>query len=122
MPDKKILLVDDDEDMLMLTSRWLTKAGYDVKCALSGQEALQMIGGGSFDLVLMDLSMPGMDGIETLRAIRSAEDTAAVPVMFLTGMDDDTAQADAGALNPAGYISKSGGKQKILDTLADYFA
>lgn len=121
MPEKKILLVDDDEDMLMMTGRWLKKAGYDVKSASSGREAIECIKEDIPDLVLLDFSMPDMDGIATLSAIRSTDGISGTPVIFLTGMEEDETSAAAKELNPQGFISKSKGKQTILSALSDFF-
>ena len=62
----KILIVDDDQDMIMITERWFTKAGYEVSRAASGQEAVDILKKEDFDLVLLDYSMPDMDGKDTL--------------------------------------------------------
>ena len=69
----RILLIDDDSDMLTLTARWLEKAGYEVIKAASGSEALSSLETESYDLILLDYAMPGMDGPAVLRAIREKE-------------------------------------------------
>ena len=121
MPEKKILLVDDDEDMLMMTGRWLAKAGYNVVSVSSGKSALGKIMEDKPDLVLLDFSMPEMDGVETLSEIRNTEDINDVPVIFLTGMEADETINSAKEYNPQGFISKSCGKKTILDTLSAFF-
>lgn len=121
MSDKKILLVDDDEDMLMLTGRWLKKAGYEVICASSGADAIAYLKDENKDLMLLDFSMPGMDGIATLREIRNTPEISATPVIFLTGMEEEETKNAAKDLNPAGFISKSAGKQTILSALSEFF-
>ena len=59
---ERILLVDDDEDMMMLTSRWLSKEGYDVTMKTSGKAALSFLDENEVDLVILDYAMPEMDG------------------------------------------------------------
>lgn len=120
MSEKKILLVDDDEDMLALSGRWLKKAGYEVTGASSGREAIDLIKQGSYDLVLMDYSMPDMDGIATVKEIRDTPDISKTPVFFLTGMEEE-ANADMQALDPVGIISKADGRKAVIGALEGYF-
>ena len=75
-----ILLIDDDEDMLAMTGRWLEKAGYTVTKAQSGKEALEMLAVENPDLILLDYAMPGMNGPQVLRQIRSRSDCSNVKV------------------------------------------
>ena len=120
MSEKKILLVDDDEDMLALSGRWLKKAGYEVTGASSGREAIDLIKQGDYDLVLMDYSMPDMDGIATVKEIRDTPDISRTPVFFLTGMEEE-ANADMQALDPVGIISKADGRKAVIGALEGYF-
>lgn len=120
MNDKKILLVDDDTDMLMMTERWLIKDGYTVITASSGADAVSILKNEKPDLILLDYSMPGMDGPDTLREIRNNPDTKELNVFFLTGMEEPDAVKLAGELNIQGYIQKSAGKKAILSALSDF--
>ncbi|HLV20272.1 MAG TPA: EAL domain-containing protein [Polyangiaceae bacterium] len=78
-----VLLVDDDPTLLRSVERVLRKRGYEVSTACNGQEAVQQVIGGAFDVVLSDIAMPNMDGIQLLRAIR--EHDLHVPVVLITG-------------------------------------
>lgn len=78
-----ILLAEDDETMRLYLSRSLEKAGYDVVAVSHGVEALPHLENGKFDLLLTDIVMPGMDGIELAR--RATAMHAELPVMFITG-------------------------------------
>ena len=108
----KILIVDDDLDMIMITERWLTKAGYEVSRAASGQEAVDILKKEDFDLVLLDYSMPDMDGKDTLIAIR--KDNEDVKVLFRTGIDDVDIEEVVHDYHANGYVSKSEGKPKLM--------
>jgi signal transduction histidine kinase len=72
MPDERILVVEDEPDVLELCTRILSREGYDVKGAMSGLEAVKMAKEEKFDLLLTDIVMPGMDGLETARAIKES--------------------------------------------------
>lgn len=112
---KHILLVDDDEDMMRLTERWLTKADYTVSTATSGQGALDLLmrDGARPDLILLDYAMPEMDGPETLKAIRAQEGLREIPVLFRTGKEDEDALQLMESLH-AGIVSKADGKPGLL--------
>lgn len=91
----KILLVEDDEDSYdMLTDR-LEHKGYEVALATTGEEALDMVGAEDYDLILMDIRLPGFDGYEATGRIRERSDGAAVPVIALTAhaLDEDREKA-----------------------------
>jgi DNA-binding response OmpR family regulator len=80
---KRILVVDDEEDILGLLSELLQRWGFEADTVTNGREALERFRGRDFDLVLTDLKMPDMDGLELLRRIR--EENPRVPVLMLTG-------------------------------------
>ena len=81
-----VLLVEDNESNLVVARAYLERAGLDVAIAMDGEEALQALADGAFDLVLMDCQMPGMDGFEATRRLREQEAArgAHVPVVALT--------------------------------------
>jgi CheY-like chemotaxis protein/phosphoribosyl 1,2-cyclic phosphodiesterase len=86
----RILVVDDDPDLRTLANLALSREGHTVVEASSGQEALALIDAGMPDLVLLDLLMPRQGGLEVLKILRSKPATATLPVVVLTGMDDET--------------------------------
>jgi CheY-like chemotaxis protein/phosphoribosyl 1,2-cyclic phosphodiesterase len=86
----RILVVDDEPDLRTLANLALSQAGHVVVEASSGQEALALIDADMPDLVLLDLVMPKQGGLEVLRILRSKPATAALPVIVLTGMDDES--------------------------------
>ncbi len=83
--DARVLFVEDNETNRLVTSRYLEKTGYAFDCATTGEEAVQKALSGSFSIILMDISMPGMDGFEATRQIRALGGWAAqVPIIALT--------------------------------------
>lgn len=91
----KILLVEDNEMNRDMLSRRLTRKGFDVIVAADGLEGLSLAAGERPDLILMDMSLPGMDGWEATRQIKAAPETNHIPVIALTAhaMSDDREKA-----------------------------
>ncbi len=106
MSKQKILLVDDEKDILELIGFNLEKEGYEVYTALNGRKALEVARQTSPDLILLDVMMPEMDGMETCRELREDPQFKNVLIAFLTARNEDYSQIagfDAGADD---YISK----------------
>ncbi|HZA53557.1 MAG TPA: response regulator [Candidatus Udaeobacter sp.] len=80
---EKILIVEDDYLSLKNLRRFLSEEGYQVDCAGNGYEALELLTKNSFDLVLSDISMPGIDGYELLSHVRAS--FPSIPVILMTG-------------------------------------
>lgn len=100
MAKKKILAVDDDATALGALRQILVQKGYDVSTAPNGHDALRTLAGGHFDLVILDVSMPGLTGYEVCRKIREDPKTQDLPVIFLTAkgmLVDMTEGEDAGS-------------------------
>ncbi|WP_338865804.1 sigma-54 dependent transcriptional regulator [Myxococcus stipitatus] len=111
-----VLVVDDEESVRTFLSELLGGAGYQVRCASSGAQALEMLAGGSFDAVLLDVVMPEMSGLEVLRRYRGQGGTAPVVVLSgLTGADDAVRAMKMGASD---YLSKPLGNDDLQDALA----
>jgi len=95
----KILLVEDNEMNRDMLSRRLTRKGYDVAIAVDGREGVDTAKAGTYDLILMDMSLPEIDGWEATRLLREAAETRSVPIIALTAhaMSGDRERAlDAG--------------------------
>ncbi len=88
MPNAKLLAVDDDPMNRDMLSRRLEKLGYEVTDAATGREALQKLKDGNFDLVLLDILMPDLDGFQTLEFMKADPRLRHVPVIMLTALDD----------------------------------
>ena len=109
-----ILVVDDDTANLRMASHILTAEGMRVSCLKSGEDALRFLQENRPDLILLDIHMPGMDGFETIAAVRDNEKTADIPVIFLTADDDsetETQGLKAGAMD---FIKKPFVPQVLL--------
>lgn len=101
--EKCILVVDDDMMNLKRTKLILEKQ-YDLVLAKSGEEALDKLKEGAIDLILLDIEMPGMSGIETFK--RMKEDNVEVPVIFLTASGDEDDVVAAISLGAVNYLKK----------------
>ncbi len=103
---KKILVVDDHEDNVEVLRARLESRGYDVEGAMSGQEALDKVSGWCPDLVLLDVMMPDMDGLEVVKRLKANPDLPFIPVIMQTALDSTermVAGLDAGADD---YVTK----------------
>ncbi len=97
-----ILVVDDDASNLKMASRILSAEQMRVSCLKSGEDAIKFLQENRPDLILLDIHMPGMDGFETIAAIRENKTTADIPVIFLTADDDSDTETKgliAGAMD-----------------------
>lgn len=106
MTNEKILLVDDEQDILTFISYNLKKEGFEVLTALSGKEAIQIAQKEKPDLIVIDVMMPEMDGIETCQELRAIDELKDTLITFLSARSEDYSQVagfDAGADD---YISK----------------
>lgn len=116
MPRKKILLVDDAETILMM-ERMILGRDYDLIIAKDGQEAVGKARVERPDLILLDIVMPVMNGIEACRMIRSHESTSAVPVIMVTtrGSEDIVKSAFESGCNE--YVTKPINKIELLNKI-----
>ncbi|MCR5784965.1 MAG: DNA-binding response regulator [Eubacterium sp.] len=107
MAESRILCVDDDINMLNIEEDMLISAGYEVSLAKSGKQAIEYIKKGiSFQLVLLDVDMPEMDGYETFKAIKEIEGGQNVPIIFLTGLDGPDFEIKGLEYGAVDYITK----------------
>lgn len=103
----KILLIEDDEYLRNLYTDILTGEGYEVETAEDGEKGLRKIQQGGWNLILLDIILPGMNGLEIMRQVK--EQPAVVkngPVVFITNLYEDTQRKDALTLGSA-YLVKS---------------
>jgi two-component system, sensor histidine kinase and response regulator len=114
IPAYKILIVDDVPKNIQLVANFLTKAGYQINFAVDGQHAIEHSLKEKFDLILLDIMMPGMDGFEVCSKLKANPETAEIPIIFLTAKTDDASIAkgfDAGGVD---YITKPFNPTELL--------
>ncbi len=102
----RLLIVDDISDNRTILTRRFQRRGFDVVEAECGLTAIELIDKESFDLVLLDVMMPGMDGIETLKRIRSGNSASELPVIMVTAKSESTNIVDALELGANDYVTK----------------
>jgi PleD family two-component response regulator len=100
------MVVDDDFFSRSSLARFLEKHGYKVCEAEDGARALALLNSCSADLILLDMDMPVMDGIETCKRIRLLAELADVPILMITGIDDDVSIDQAFAVGASDYLTK----------------
>jgi CheY-like chemotaxis protein len=105
-PPATILVVDDLPANRDLMVRRLERSGFKVLSAASGPEALDLVGRGSVDMVLLDIMMPGMTGLDVLRTLRATRSQAALPVLMVTARTDSDDVVQALSLGANDYITK----------------
>jgi len=110
---KKILVVDDEENIRQLYKEELTEDGYDVYLAPSGEEAIRMVDEVQPDLVTLDVHMPGMDGIEVLRALK--EYRRDLPMIMCTAYPEY--KHNFGVWASEAYVVKSSDLKELKDTI-----
>ncbi len=107
----RVLICDDEKDIRRALSIYLTGEGYEVVEAASGQEALSSLSSSHFDLVLMDIMMPGLDGIETTIQLRRFSN---VPIIFLTAKSEDMDKVLGLNIGADDYITKPFNPMELL--------
>lgn len=117
-PNKpKILVVDDENDILLIV-RTSLKDDYEVSTASSGADALAHIEDETPDLIILDMMMPEMDGIEVLEKVRANASTATTPVIFLTGVSERSKIREALDKGTQYYIVKPFKQQDLMNKVA----
>ncbi|HSU68296.1 MAG TPA: response regulator [Tepidisphaeraceae bacterium] len=111
----KVLVVEDHRDTNDMLCRLLTREGYDTVSAYSGEAALELIGAERPELVILDNMMPGMNGIEALRAIRETPDVARTPVIMYSAVADPAFREHAMQRGANAYFVK--GSMQFSDLL-----
>jgi two-component system response regulator ChvI len=110
----KIALVDDDRNILTSVGMALETEGYTVTTFTDGQDALNAIGAGGVDLVVLDVKMPRMDGMEVLRRLRQVSE---IPVIFLTSKDEEIDEVLGLKLGADDYIRKPFSQRLLIERI-----
>lgn len=109
-----VLVVDDNPHNLGVISECLDTASFEVLIAKSGESALEKIAYATPDIILLDIMMPGIDGFETCRQLKSNPDTANIPIIFMTALTDTESKVKAFQLGAADYITKPFQEAEII--------
>ncbi|MBN8579425.1 MAG: response regulator [Anaerolineae bacterium] len=117
MSKTRILVVDDEPNNQRILNYTLNKAGYETLTAGTGEAALDLLHEKSADLAILDVAMPGMDGITLLQHIRTMQKYENLPVIILTGSGDDTERIRAEEAGVQGFLTKPASSKMILETV-----
>ncbi len=119
---KTILVVDDSATVRKLISSKLEKCGHHVLCAVDGVEAMEMIADVTPDLVLLDITMPRMDGYQVCKEIRSRATTKDIPVVMISGRDGFFDKVRGRMAGSTDHITKPFGPETLMKTLETYLS
>lgn len=114
---KNILIVDDSESIREVVSFTLENEGYNVLVGVDGKDALKYLDGSTIDLIITDLHMPEMDGIELIREVRAMEAYQRIPILFLTTESQAAKKMEAKEAGATGWIIKPFVPAKLLAAL-----
>src|ERR1044072_6273495 len=103
---KKILIVEDEHDILQLVKLYVEKEGFRTVSAMTGTEALRQVKQEKPDLIVLDLMLPEIDGLEVCKRLRSAQETAMLPIIMLTAKAEETDQVIGLELGADYYVTK----------------
>jgi len=115
---KKILTVDDSASIRQMVSFTLKQAGYEVVEAEDGQDGLNKAKSESVDLIITDLNMPNMNGIELIRNLRQVGNYKFTPILMLTTESDDAKKSDGKQAGATGWIVKPFNPEQLLKVIA----
>jgi len=102
----RILIVEDDDDIAQLVHRYLTRAGHTADVVTAGDKALASIRERVPDLIILDLMLPGLDGLEVCRVLRAAPATRGVPIIMLTARSEETDRVVGLQIGADDYVTK----------------
>ena len=106
MAHEKILAIDDEEDILELVRYNLAREGFQVTCASSGEEALRIAQDNRPELIVLDLMLPGIDGLEVMRRLKASPSTQSIPVVMLTAKGEEPDIVTGLELGADDYVTK----------------
>ena len=106
MAKETILVVDDEEDILELVRHHLKREGYEVQCAASGEKALAAARAGAIALIVLDLMLPGIDGLDVTRKLKNDPQTKHIPILMLTAKGEEADVVAGLELGADDYVTK----------------
>ena len=110
----EVLVVEDTLANLQLLTEILSRAGYNVRSAGDGELALRSVNAKLPDIILLDIMMPGMDGFEVCRVLKSNDDTRSVPIIFISALEDVHSKKKGFEIGAVDYISKPFHAEEVL--------
>ncbi len=116
---KRVLIVDDDEMVRIALVELLKPEGYEVRTASGGYEALENLNQNDYDLLVLDIIMPNMDGIELCKKIREKPKYKKTPIVFLTAKSSEEAKVAGVNAGANLFLSKPISPEKLLNILSD---
>lgn len=117
---RTILIVDDSASMRQLVTFALKDAGYDVIAAVDGKDALSKVNGTKIDMVVTDLNMPNMDGIELIKQIRSRATCKFIPVVMLTTESQGSKKQEGKQAGASGWLVKPFTPEKLIEVIKKF--
>jgi len=119
---KRILIIDDEEIVIRSVCLLLEKSGYEVYVVKNGQDAVAIAEESRFDLIIADIRMPGMNGVEAVKRIHKVlrkKKESLFPVIFITGYADKGIEKQAQELKPVGYLYKPFDNADLLEKVRE---
>jgi len=116
----RILVVEDEPDMMRILTHALTAVGHHVVPAFGGEDAIRKVQAQQFDIVLTDLAMPKVSGVEVIRAIKTDPTTRHIPVLAVTAHVWGEIALSASEAGCDGYISKPFSMKQVVQEVAKY--
>ena len=114
---RKILIVDDSKLVIEILKSTLLDAGYNVCSAENGKDALALVGDKHYDLLMSDLNMPEMDGIEFISEVRKMPGRRFLPIVILSGDEKSSRFSECAEAGASGYLQKPFDKDQVLGVL-----
>jgi two-component system, sensor histidine kinase and response regulator len=119
-PQRGILVVDDEPSMRELLVDVLLSSGFEVRSATNGEQVLEAVAAGPPRLILMDVNMPGMDGIEAVRKLKARDEYFDIPVIFVSGTAKKDEMIEALSLGAVDFIHKPYRNCDLLERICKY--
>ncbi len=110
----RVLIIDDDPNTLEILRRWLSREGYDIVSADNGSAGLETLAGGAVDVIVLDVMMPGMDGLQVCEHLRDNPAWRSIPVVLLTAKDDIETRSRGMLLGVSEYLTKPVNKLELF--------
>jgi two-component system phosphate regulon response regulator PhoB len=116
-----VLVIDDEEDIRELIRYNLLKEGYRVECAVSGEEALEILQSFRPDMIILDLMLPGIDGLEVCRRLKADSELGKIPIIMVTALGDEPDVVSGLELGADDYVSKPFSPKVLLARVKSVF-